>query len=133
MKTINIGRGKGKTTRLLYASEMNQVPIITHSKQSAAVLKDMAKKLHLNIPEPISILEASASNKLQGLGHSCYIDESLMCLEAIMNSIGLSVEAVTLTAPYDADFSDSPSCEQKTVKLPPLVNEGFGIDTVSFG
>lgn len=111
MKTINIGRSKGKTTRLLYASEFNQVPIVTHSRENAKMLKDMAKKLNLNIPEPVSILEVFATNKLQGRGHSCYIDESLMCLEAIMNSMGLSVEVVTLTAPYDTDFSDSQNCK----------------------
>ena len=28
MKIINLGRGKGKTTRLLYASEFNDAPIL---------------------------------------------------------------------------------------------------------
>ena len=28
MKIINLGRGQGKTTRLLYASEFNDIPIL---------------------------------------------------------------------------------------------------------
>ena len=28
MKIINLGRGQGKTTRLLYASEFNDMPIL---------------------------------------------------------------------------------------------------------
>lgn len=44
MNIINLGRGQGKTTRLLYASEFNDALILcaTHSQKDHLV--DMAKK-----------------------------------------------------------------------------------------
>ena len=39
MKIINLPRGQGKTTRLLYASEFNDAPILCHTHASKDYLK----------------------------------------------------------------------------------------------
>ncbi len=53
MKIINLGRGQGKTLKLLYASEWNDIPILCASHSQKDYLIDMANNLGLKIPEPI--------------------------------------------------------------------------------
>lgn len=53
MKIINLGRGQGKTIRLLYASEWNDIPIVCATHTSKEHLIRMARELGLKIPEPI--------------------------------------------------------------------------------
>lgn len=55
MKIFNLPRGCGKTTRMLYASEFNNAPIICCTDSRKHYVMDMAKSMKLNIPEPISI------------------------------------------------------------------------------
>ncbi len=57
MKIFNLGRGKGKTTRLLYASEFNNAPIVCSFKTSKRFLVDKARQIGLEIPEPITVSE----------------------------------------------------------------------------
>ena len=45
MKIINLGRGQGKTTRLLYASEWQDTPILCATYQEKRYLMDMAEKI----------------------------------------------------------------------------------------
>ena len=49
MKIINLGRGQGKTVRLLYASEWNDMPILCATDSQKRHLIDMAKSLGLDI------------------------------------------------------------------------------------
>ena len=65
MKKLAYGRGQGKTTRLLYASEFNNAPIVCQTYQSKNYLMEMAERLKLNIPEPIVVSEI-ASGRVRG-------------------------------------------------------------------
>ncbi len=64
MKIINLGRQQGKTTRLLYASEWQDTPILCATYQQKHYLMDMAKRLGLNIPEPIYVAEISKGSSV---------------------------------------------------------------------
>jgi hypothetical protein len=55
MKIFNLPRGYGKTTRMLYASEYNNAPILCSTDSRKRYVMDMAKSMQLNIPEPISV------------------------------------------------------------------------------
>ena len=61
MKIFNLGRCQGKTTRMLYASEFNNAPIICSTAESKTYLIEQAKRLNLNIPTPITVYDAVAN------------------------------------------------------------------------
>lgn len=102
MKIINLGRGQGKTTRLLYASEFNDVPILCASYAQKNLLVSQAEKLNLKIPEPVVVGEL-ISGKYQSkrtLNNGLLVDEVPMVLQQLLNSIGVNseVKAITLTS-----------------------------------
>ena len=101
MKIINLGRGQGKTTRLLYASEFNDAPILcaTHSQKDHLV--DMAKKLKLKIPEPIVASEITSRRIMSSpaVDKDLLVDEAHWVLQCLLNYLGMrgEVKAITLT------------------------------------
>lgn len=65
MKLIMNGRGTGKTTKLIYASEVTGIPIATYSNTNAKYIKDMAERMGCNIPEPTTYYDL-ANNHHRG-------------------------------------------------------------------
>ena len=101
MKIINLPRGQGKTTRLLYASEFNDAPILCHTHASKDYLMDRANDLKLDIPEPIVISDI-VNNKLRGnkaMDKDLLVDEAPYVLQALLHCFGMrgEVKAITLT------------------------------------
>jgi hypothetical protein len=101
MKIINLPRGCGKTTRLLYASEFNNAPILCAHQVSKQHLLDMAKQFDLNIPEPITPSDITIGGvfKTSLKDQNILIDEAPMVLQALLGCLGMSgsVKAITLT------------------------------------
>lgn len=103
MKIINLGRGQGKTIRLLYASEWNDIPILCAGNMHKQRLIDMAKELKLCIPEPITVSELLA-NRLKERRtrriEDALVDEAPMVLQTFWKSLGMDgeVKAMTLTS-----------------------------------
>lgn len=64
MKLIMNGRGTGKTTKLIHASEVTGIPIATYSKMNADYIKDMAENMGCNIPEPTTYHELANNHHL---------------------------------------------------------------------
>ena len=101
MKIINLGRQQGKTTRLLYASEMQNIPILCPAYPHKQSLMYMAKELGLNIPEPIYVGElfrgSCAANKRY---KDVLVDEAPWVLQMLLRNIGIEgeVKAITLTS-----------------------------------
>lgn len=103
MNIINLGRGQGKTIRLLYASEWNDIPILCASSSQKEYLIDMAKSLGLNIPEPISVWDLTSTTiKTKDIlkEKDMYVDEAPWVLQNLLKSIGMrgEVKAMTLTS-----------------------------------
>ena len=101
MKIINLGRGQGKTTRLLYASEFNDMPILCSTLTDKRCLQKQAKRYGLEIPEPITVSDV-ASNTLRGseeILKDILVDEAPMVLQNLLSSLGMrgGVRAITLT------------------------------------
>ena len=91
MKKIACGRGQGKTTRLLYASEFNDAPIVCQTYQSKNYLMEMAKILKLNIPEPIVVGEI-ASGRVKGTENiykDLLIDDAEWVLDYLLREFGM--------------------------------------------
>lgn len=101
MKIINLGRGKGKTVRLLYASEWQDIPILCPTYSQKEHLIDTAKRLGLNIPEPI-IASEIATNRIRmskAADKDLLVDEAPLVLQNLLNSLGMrgEVKAITLS------------------------------------
>lgn len=102
MKIINLGRGQGKTTRLLYASEFNDIPILCATCQQKMFIENRARQLGLKIPEPICVTDlisymAKGDEKLSR--KDILVDEVPMVLQNLLSSLGMKgeVRAITLT------------------------------------
>ena len=101
MKIINLSRGQGKTTRLLYASEWNDVPILCATESNKKHLIDTAKRLGLNFPEPIAVTDLT-HNTIRGSDlakKDLFVDEAPWVLQSLLNSMGMmgGIKAITLS------------------------------------
>ena len=56
-EVINLPRGAGETTYLLYTSEFSNIPILCALKATKEYLIDEAKSLGIRIPDPITVDE----------------------------------------------------------------------------
>lgn len=54
MRKFALPRRRGKTLRLLYASEFNRVPILCVNERAVQYKKTLAAQCGLEIPEPIT-------------------------------------------------------------------------------
>lgn len=102
MKIINLGRGQGKTTRLLYASEWQHIPILCANDMQRKLLIDRSKELGLQIPEPVTTSDI-VSGKARGTkvkDKDILVDEAPMMLQSLLHALGLKgeVRAITLTS-----------------------------------
>ncbi len=102
MKIINQGRGQGKTTRLLYASEFQDVPILCATQVQKQHLVDTANRLGLNIPEPICVSDLTHET-IRGKDiiteKGIFVDEAHWVLQHLLNSMGMrgEIKAITLS------------------------------------
>ena len=101
MKIINLGRGQGKTTRLLFASEFQNIPIVCANYAQKELLIDQAKQLDLHIPEPIVACELGSGKVRENryLGDGLLIDEAPLVLQNLLSCLGVTgeIKAITLT------------------------------------
>ena len=101
MKIINLGRQQGKTTRLLYASEFQDIPILCTNYAQKHDLELRAKRLGLHIPEPICVNEITYRVRSSEIANNgLLIDEAPMVLAALLSHFGIrsGIKAMTLTS-----------------------------------
>ena len=105
MKIINLGRGQGKTTRLLYASEFNGCPIVCSTFQQKRHLTDMAKNLSLKIPEPFCVEELSNEYSVKSsiIDKDILVDEAHWVLQALLKNMGMKGEIKAITLHTDEE------------------------------
>ena len=101
MKIINLGRGQGKTTRLLYASEFNDMPILCANYMMKKDMERKANEYGLKIPEPICV-EDIVLEKIRGseIGEiPLLVDEAPLVLANLLGRLGVhgGIKAITLT------------------------------------
>lgn len=112
-KVDNRDRATGKTARLLYASEFNQVPILCVDEHHKRMLMDQAKTLNLHICEPITAKELVAGKfkelitigKFKGKysGRELYCDEMDMVFPELIKQVsGLDVTHSSMCIPFSS-------------------------------
>ena len=100
MKIINLPRGYGKTTRMLYASEFNDAPILCVSQHHKQHLLDRAKELNLQIPEPITPSDVMGGIFKTSRGDTdILIDDAQAVLRYLLSGLGMTgnIKAITIT------------------------------------
>lgn len=55
MEICNLERGKGKTTYLVHRSHVTQYPVVCADYTGVGVVKDIAKRIGVSIPEPMTV------------------------------------------------------------------------------
>lgn len=99
MKLIMNGRGTGKTTKLIYASEVTGIPIATYSKTNAEYIKDMAERMGCNIPEPTTYYDLANNHHCGNMQYkSILADDIDSILQKALNSyLNCHVIGATMT------------------------------------
>ena len=102
MKIINLGRGQGKTMRLLYASEWQHIPILCANSMQKRWLVDKSKELGLQIPEPIMVSDVVSNEFTKSAirDKDILVDEAPMILQFLLSALGMKgeVKAIALTS-----------------------------------
>lgn len=87
MKIYNLKRGGGKSVRMLYASEYQNVPIVCMNSSHKEYLKRKAKELGLNIPEPITVEDIGDARTALNTT-DVLVDEIPFVLQTLLNRYG---------------------------------------------
>lgn len=97
MKILNMPRGTGKTTKLIYTSEVTGFPILCANLNAVDNVKKMAKEMKCDIPEPMTIADFK---------RHFYKNENVLIDEVLANNlltialnqyVGANVVACTMT------------------------------------
>lgn len=86
MRLFNLKRGKGKTIRMLYASEFNHIPILCPDNIAKQHLISKAKELEIDIPAPISVNDLSDARIAIDVS-DMYVDEMPFVLQSLLKRI----------------------------------------------
>ena len=120
---INLPRGGGKTTALVYASAVDKVPILCFNTDHLRYIKKLAKKLGVNIPEPLICIRS----ELEHLGRFDFdkilIDDAEVVVPVLIKElIGAEIKGMTMSVsmvhPEQKAFSENQIDELvETIKL----------------
>ena len=92
MKVYDMKRGSGKTTYLMYLSNLLNIPILCHSKMHAENIADTAKRCGIDIPKPIYVGKSRGYKP-----DAILVDELEFVLQSLLNKEGLNTNVVAAT------------------------------------
>lgn len=93
MEICNLERGKGKTTYLVHRSHVTQYPVVCADYTGVGVVKDIAKRIGVSIPEPMTVQELFQNGSLL-TSKKVLIDEVPMVLQRLL---GVNIDTITLS------------------------------------
>lgn len=93
MEICNLERGKGKTTYLAYRSHITQYPVVCADYTGVGAVKDIATRIGLTIPEPMTVQELLKDRSLVS-SKKFLIDEAPMVLQRLL---GVNIDTITLS------------------------------------
>lgn len=93
MEICNLEIGKGKTTYLAYRSHITQYPVVCADYTGVGVVKDIATRIGLTIPEPMTVQELFQNGSLL-TSKKVLIDEAPMVLQRLL---GVNIDTITLS------------------------------------
>ena len=102
MKIINIPRGYGKSTRAVWASELCDVPILTATERHKKLLKELAEKENVKMPDPITVsdLWKNKGGDTRFLERGIIIDEVFLVLTYLIyyvSGLNIPIKMVTFS------------------------------------
>lgn len=108
---INLPRCGGKTTALVYASAVDRIPILCFSISHKKYIEQLAKKLGVNIPEPLACNPKDLS-RIGGLGeHKVLIDNAEIVIpNLIKEKLGIEIAAMTMSVPMSYPSNATQEC-----------------------
>ena len=116
MKLLNKARGSGKTAGLIYASESTGYPIVVAGNTRACYIKDQAREMCCNIPDPITVNDIRLHHVVKHDQNILFddVDTILECaLKEYLN--GANVVCATITLPMQEKYEPVESDENKSV------------------
>lgn len=106
MRIFNLARGQGKTMRMLYASEFNDIPILCSTEQQKNYLINMAKQYGINIPTPLTIyklINTVSTDKHHN--NDVVVDDMEYVLKELLKAeYGLNMIGATITRDKDTEI-----------------------------
>lgn len=93
MEICNLERRKGKTTYLVYRSHVTQYPVVCADHTGVGVVKDIAERIGVSIPEPMTVQELFQNRSLL-TSKKVLIDEAPMVLQSLL---GVNIDTITLS------------------------------------
>lgn len=91
-------RASGKTTMLVHKSHDTQIPILVSDLRRAKHIEELAKKLGVDIPEPLTV-------RTNRLGHcrSVLVDDLDSVVRAMFRTLGFDPIEATMSTNYELD------------------------------
>lgn len=92
MKVYDMKRGTGKTTYLIYLSNLLNIPILCHGAAHSEAIRERAQAMRLEIPNPIYVGKSRGYKP-----DAVLIDELELVLQSLLNKDGLNTKVVAAT------------------------------------
>lgn len=84
MKIYDLQRGAGKTCKAVLLSSKKQIPILVHNISAKKIVRETAKRLGVNIPEPIAVCELKSQCGKRFNNSEYIIDEGDEVIKALI-------------------------------------------------
>lgn len=97
MRFLIKSRGGGKTYKLIIASEVTGYPILAVDGRRKQFIKDMAKEMSTNIPEPINYEQYKQCRDGLNVAKMLIDDAEKIIADVLNSTLKTDVVAVTLT------------------------------------
>lgn len=94
MEIIYDKRRSGKTTKLIHESHEKWMHILVSNSMQVELISNMAKKMNVDIPYPITISEIIKIKSSSDIKRGILVDEAQHILEKL---IGVNIETMTIT------------------------------------
>jgi predicted RecB family endonuclease len=104
-KVIADKRQTGKTTKLIYASHITGARILCMNRRSIGSLKDLARELKVDIPNPICVSDIQCSDVMQGdilVDNADYVLQELLGCK--FNVVAMTTSITTYQERGGVDF-----------------------------
>lgn len=117
MKLFNLPRAGGKSMRMIYASEFNNVPILCVNEVSKEHLLYLSRIYKVNIPEPITVNQfITGRYKNKGYCDKILVDEAISVLQTIIKANGIEMIGCTMSDEKNERITEQYANENKVME-----------------
>lgn len=114
MKLLIKPRASGKTTGLIYTSEATGYPIVTNSKITANYIKEQAKEMNCDIPDPITVNDIHSGIGLPSDANILFDNVETILKDALNYYLGANVVCATMSSPEKKNIEETNAELNKT-------------------